>query len=430
MLAGELGAASHIKTRVNRQSVERALRSVQERLRLYRAVPPNGLVVCCGDVVDAAGRERQLVLHFEPPKPVRFSTYLCDRHFHVEALHEMLETRDHFGFLIVDGRGALLAEVCGARSTVLARLDVELPNKHGRGGQSARRFERLVTERRANYVRRVCEMANAHLLSGERVAVKALVLAGPGELKRRVAESPLLDARLRQVVVNMLDTAQGGENGLAHALAMSSDTLAGVKLREHREALADFFTEVARGRELFCYGLEHTRLALDAGAVNVLLVDEALDAVRCELEETRSGRVCHVFARTCEEALRVAVRRGAPGEQWRVAQGERLVDVLARERGAVLVNDSTPHGLQFARGFGGVGGVLAFAVAPPEEEEEEEQDADAEDKQAAERDASSDDGESREADASSAPPASAPAPVPAAPRPPPQRDVDGDFAAF
>ena len=45
MLADEFGTASCIKSRVNRLSVQSAITSVQQRLKLYNKVPTNGLVV-------------------------------------------------------------------------------------------------------------------------------------------------------------------------------------------------------------------------------------------------------------------------------------------------------------------------------------------------------------------------------------------------
>ena len=39
------------------------------------------------------------------------------------------------------------------------QVSVDLPKKHGRGGQSALRFARLRMEKRHNYVRKVAELA-------------------------------------------------------------------------------------------------------------------------------------------------------------------------------------------------------------------------------------------------------------------------------
>ena len=45
MLNDEMGTATHIKSRVNRQSVLGAITSTMQRLKLYNRVPTNGLVI-------------------------------------------------------------------------------------------------------------------------------------------------------------------------------------------------------------------------------------------------------------------------------------------------------------------------------------------------------------------------------------------------
>ncbi|KAK9320579.1 peptide chain release factor eRF1/aRF1 [Lipomyces orientalis] len=60
LLADEYGTASNIKSRVNRLSVLSAVTSTQQRLKLYNKVPPNGLVIYCGEIITAEGKERKL----------------------------------------------------------------------------------------------------------------------------------------------------------------------------------------------------------------------------------------------------------------------------------------------------------------------------------------------------------------------------------
>ena len=89
MLADELGTASNIKSRVNRQSVLAAIGSAQQRLKLYNHVPPNGLVIYCGTVLTDNNKEKKVTIDFEPFKPINTSLYLCDNKFHTEALAEL-----------------------------------------------------------------------------------------------------------------------------------------------------------------------------------------------------------------------------------------------------------------------------------------------------------------------------------------------------
>ena len=103
MLSDEYGTASNIKSRVNRLSVLGAITSTQQRLKLYTKVPPNGLVLYCGTVVSDEGKEKRMNIDFEPFKPINTSLYLCDNKFHTEALNELVEDDDKFGFIIMDG---------------------------------------------------------------------------------------------------------------------------------------------------------------------------------------------------------------------------------------------------------------------------------------------------------------------------------------
>ena len=55
----------------------------------------------------------------------------------------------------MDGNGSLFGTLSGNTREVLHKFTVDLPKKHGRGGQSALRFARLRMEKRHNYVRKV-----------------------------------------------------------------------------------------------------------------------------------------------------------------------------------------------------------------------------------------------------------------------------------
>jgi len=123
MLTDEMGTASNIKSRVNRLSVLGAIVSVQQRLKLYNRVPPNGLVIYCGTILTNEGKEKKVAIDFEPFKPINTSLYLCDNKFHTEALNELLESDEKYGFIVMDGNGSLsgfFQEAAGLFFTSLA----------------------------------------------------------------------------------------------------------------------------------------------------------------------------------------------------------------------------------------------------------------------------------------------------------------------
>lgn len=69
----------------------------------------------------------------------------------------------------MDGNGCLFATLSGNTQTILHKFSVDLPKKHGRGGQSAVRFARLRIEKRHNYVRKVAEMAKTLFIENNMV---------------------------------------------------------------------------------------------------------------------------------------------------------------------------------------------------------------------------------------------------------------------
>jgi peptide chain release factor subunit 1 len=236
MLTQEYGTASNIKSRVNRLSVLAAITSTQQRLKLYNRVPPNGLVLFVGTVLTDEGKEKKVSFDFEPHKPINTcvhsyarpclmtlythrlshpfrSLYLCDNKFHTEALSELLESDSRFGFIVMDGNGTLFGTLSGNTREVIHKFTVDLPKKHGRGGQSALRFSRLRDEKRHNYVRKVAELAVQHFITNDKVNVSGLVLAGSADFKTELSQSDMFDPRLVAKVIKVVDVSYGGENG-------------------------------------------------------------------------------------------------------------------------------------------------------------------------------------------------------------------------
>ncbi|KOB71721.1 Eukaryotic translation termination factor 1 [Operophtera brumata] len=162
---------------------------------MYSTVPPNGLVIYCGTIVTEEGKEKKVNIDFEPFKPINTSLYLCDNKFHTEALTALLADDNKFGFIVMDGNGALFGTLQGNTREVLHKFTVDLPKKHGRGGQSALRFARLRMEKRHNYVRKVAEVATQLFISADRPNVAGLILAGSADFKTELSQSDMFDPR-------------------------------------------------------------------------------------------------------------------------------------------------------------------------------------------------------------------------------------------
>ena len=367
MLADEYGTASNIKNRVNRQSVLSAITSAQQRLKLYNKVPPNGLVVYTGTIVTDEGKEKKMNMDFEPFKPINTSLYLCDNKFHTEALKELLESDQRYGFIVMDGNGSLYGTLTGNTREILHKFTVDLPKKHGRGGQSALRFARLRLEKRHNYVRKVAELATQFFITNDKPNVAGLVLAGSADFKTVLGQSDMFDVRLSAIVLNTVDVSYGGENGFNQAIELSADVLANVKFIQEKKLIAKFFDEVAQDSGKFVFGVEDTLTCMDMGAVETLIVWENLEVYRTTLKNVATGDLITKNMTPAQLSDDANFHEPETGVELEVVEKMSLLEWFANEYkrfGCLLefVTDCSQEGSQFCRGFGGIGGILRYQV--------------------------------------------------------------------
>lgn len=367
MLTQEYGTASNIKSRVNRLSVLAAITSTQQRLKLYNRVPPNGLVLFVGTILTDEGKEKKVSFDFEPHKPINTSLYLCDNKFHTEALQELLESDSRFGFIVMDGNGTLFGTLAGNTREVIHKFTVDLPKKHGRGGQSALRFSRLRDEKRHNYVRKVAEHAVQHFITNDKVNVSGLVLAGSADFKTELSQSDMFDPRLVAKVIKVVDVSYGGENGFNQAIELAAESLANVKFVQEKKLIQRYFDEISQDTGKYCFGVEDTLKALELGAVETLIVWENLDITRYILRNA-AGEEITVHANKEQEKDREKFMDKSTGlEMEQVEEPQALLEWFAekyREFGANLefVTNRSQEGAQFVKGFGGIGGLLRYKV--------------------------------------------------------------------
>jgi len=369
MLGDEFGTASNIKSRVNRQSVLGAITSAQQRLKLYNKVPPNGLVLYTGTIVTEDGKEKKVTIDFEPFKPINASLYLCDNKFHTEALNELLESDDKFGFIVMDGNGTLFGTLSGNTREVLHKFTVDLPKKHGRGGQSALRFARLRMEKRHNYVRKTAEYATQYFINTatSQPNVSGLILAGSADFKTELSQSDMFDPRLQAKILNVVDVSYGGENGFNQAIELSAEILSNVKFIQEKRLIGKYFEEISQDTGKYVFGVEDTLKALEMGAVETLIVWENLDINRYVLKNGITGEIVIKHLNKEQEANQSNFRDLATSAELEVQEKMPLLEWFANEYkkfGCSLefVTNKSQEGSQFCRGFGGIGGILRYQL--------------------------------------------------------------------
>ena len=368
MLSEEYSTAVNIKSRVNRLSVLSAIVSVQQRLKLYTKIPENGLILYGGTVLDENNKEKKLTYDIKPVKTINTSLYLCDNKFHTDILLSLLEKDEKTGFIIIDGKGLLIGQLNGNKREILVKLSVSLPKKHGRGGQSAARFGRIRVEKRNLFLKKIAELSSQYFIpDGQKPIIQGLIIGGSSEFKNELNSSELLDEKLRTRIYQTIDLSYGGEAGFNQAIDFCSSILSDIKFVKEKKLLQSYFDEITKDSGKYIYGFIETIDMLASGVVEKLIVWENLEIFRLTFENqnTKEEKIEIVekdkaYSSTFLEKLEVQ-------DGLKILKIELLSEWIVNNRtnfGTTLffVSDKTPEGHQFKKGFGGIGGILRYAV--------------------------------------------------------------------
>ncbi len=134
-LKNEAGQASNIKSKSTRKNVGDALEKIIGYLKMFRETPKNGLIIFCGNISDNPARTDIKLFSLEPPEPINIQTYRCDSKFFLEPLQALLDIKDTYGIVVMDGREATIASVRGTNIQILKRMNSTAHAKIRKGGQ-------------------------------------------------------------------------------------------------------------------------------------------------------------------------------------------------------------------------------------------------------------------------------------------------------
>ena len=267
----------------------------------------------------------------------------------------------------MDGNGCLYGTLQGNTREVLHKFTVELPKKHGRGGQSALRFARLRIEKRNNYIRKCAEIAVQLFLTDNKVNVTGIVLAGSADFKTELSASDHFDPRLVKAVIKTVDVSYGMDPGFNQAIELSGEALANVKLVQEKKLLQRYFDEISQDTGKYCFMVQDTLQALELSSVETLIVWENLTVNRITVRNTLTNeeKVLHLSPEQEQNASHF--HDSVTGVELEIIERIPLVEWLANEYkkfGANIefVTDRSQEGSQFCKGFGGIGGLLRWRV--------------------------------------------------------------------
>jgi len=210
-----------------------------------------------------------------------------------------------------------------------------------------------------------------------------LILAGLADFKNDLNTSDLFDSRLKKIVIKIVDTAYGFENGFNQAIDLSKESLKDVKFFQEKQLLANFCEEIASNTGKFSYGMRDTLYAIESSAVHTLILHDNLEITRF-LVRNSNGDTKTLFLFP-EQEKDDKYLKDANNHPLEIIEKSPVVEWFADNYKSMglnlqLVTDNSQQGSQFVKGFGGVGGLLRFKVdfslLDVEEEKAEDNDGD------------------------------------------------------
>ncbi len=355
-LRQEHSQSGNIKSKSTRTNVQSAIDKILQYLKLYRETPKNGLVVFAGNISKEASKADIELFSMEPPMPLKVNIYRCDSTFLLDPIEEMLETKDMYVLLAMDGREATVATLKGSHIQVVKRHHSMAHAKMSKGGQSAGRFERAREEDIDAYYTEISETVNG-IYQQSTTKLMGLIVGGPGPAKENFVRKNKLNYQVK--ILGVFDTGYTDETGLNETLDKAHELLKEQAASQERKILDRFKAEIAGGG-LAVHGYEKVRNALEKNNVHSLVINDELELYRV----TYKCGLCGQTMEKIETGKQRTAKHDDGGTLSIVSEKDAIEELIgmADNVGAdtVFVSGESPLGKEFLMGFGGIGALLRY----------------------------------------------------------------------
>jgi peptide chain release factor subunit 1 len=367
-LRNEYSQSQNIKSKTTMKNVLSAIESIMSRLKNFKQPPENGVVFFVGHKSIGADKTEMVAYVIEPPMPIATFLYRCDSLFYLEPIEAMLVEKEIYGLFLIDRRECTIGLLKGNRISMLKYMTSQVPGKHGRGGQSQRRFERL-TEIAAHEWFVTCGEAASEIFKQEE-NIKGIMVGGPGPTKQYFVEENYLHYEIQDKIIDTFDTGYTDEFGLRELVSAASETMTNLKVSSEKKLMKRFLNEVTKTeRSLAVYGESEIRKALEMGAVDIILLSENLRRYRVKIV----CPTCNYFEwRTIsEEDLEDFKYPNCPKcsnpTQMDIEEKIDLIDELSdladkTSSKVEIISAGSEEGDSLYSAFNGIAGILRYAV--------------------------------------------------------------------
>jgi peptide chain release factor subunit 1 len=360
----EYSQASNIKSTRTRKNVQSALEVIMQRLKLIKSVPENGLVLLVGTIPRGI-KDKIEVYMIEPPERITTYTYHCDSTFYLDPIKDMLEEKGTYGLLVVDRGEATIGLLKGKHIEIVRRINSTVPRKHGRGGQSQRRFERLIEIAAHEYFKRIGEHASEIFMNTP--DLRGVLVGGPGPTKEFFVDEGYLHHEVMKKLIDVVDTSYTDDFGIRELVDNAKETFKDLEVTKEKNLVQRFMGEVVKDRGLAAYGENEVRKYLQIGAVDTVLISEEVESFRttiscanCDYTGNKTVRNLKTYEeKVSSEACPKCGENSLGIDEFKSTLDE--FQELAEATGAKVevISNETEEGQQL-KAFGGIAAILRF----------------------------------------------------------------------
>ena len=276
-LSQEAGQAANIKSKSTKKHVTDAIESAISTLNRYKTPGDLGIALFVGHVITGNNKTRLISTVIDnPPEAFVSFRYRCDSSFELSQLEEMLIDRTAYGLFVIDRSEAAYGLASGKRLHCQEHITSLVPSKHGRGGQSAQRFERLIEEAAHKFFKKSTERACSYWLPMIQ-DLKGIIIGGPGATKDFVIRNDYFHHEIKKLIREpFFDVGYSNESGLRELIQRAGGLMDQIELDVERKIVDIFLREVMQPHPKATYGESMIRAALEQGAVETLLLSESI----------------------------------------------------------------------------------------------------------------------------------------------------------
>jgi peptide chain release factor subunit 1 len=367
-LKNEYSQSQNIKSKTTMKNVLSAIESIMSRLKNFKQPPERGVVFFVGHKSVGSDKTEMVAYVIEPPLPITTFLYRCDSLFYTEPLEQMFTEKEIYGLLLVDRRECTVGILRGNRVEMLKYMTSQVPGKHGRGGQSQRRFERL-TEIAAHEWFVKCGDKASEIFQGEE-GIKGIFVGGPGPTKQYFVDENYLHYEVQDKIIDTFDTGYTDEYGLRELVSAASETMVNLKISKEKKIMKQFLKEVTKTEgSLAVYGEIQVRKALDMSVVDTLLLSENLRKYRIKLKCVSCSYTEYITIseETLEDFNPPVCLQCGNSSNMEIEEKIDLIDELsdfAEKSGCKveLISLGSEEGDSLYSAFDGIAGILRYPI--------------------------------------------------------------------